>query len=236
VTTFEQRLCSAVDSVMFWGPDRTAVAVAAYALAARGGRTVTWLDIRNPNHAPDPYVSLLAPFVPAKQRFVTSHPDALAPEIAISNVALWSLIRENEPKEAVVSLLDFLRLPESVQSLVSERSPAAAPSTLLVTNSDRLAALYPDDVESTRPFVQAITTRSVKIVATLSGLERKDRFAYDFVFRLSPGDAEGWANSLLRVEKGELAAGSAGRVPTPLRSIDDIAPILAASVRSSAPE
>jgi hypothetical protein len=234
VTTFDRRLCSASDSVMFCGPDRTAVAVSAYALAASGGRTVTWLDIRNPNLPPDPYVALLAPFVPPKQRIVTSAPDELAPVIAVSNVAVWSLIRESEPKEAVVSLIDFLRLPESVQSLVSEGPSPENGSTLLVTNSDRLAALYPEDVASTRAFVQAITRQSVKLVSSLAGIVRVDRFAYDVVFQVSRGTSDGSENSLLKVEKGDLAVGSAGREPTSLRSIADFGPFLAGPTHSSA--
>ncbi|MCI4321039.1 MAG: hypothetical protein L3K05_01885 [Thermoplasmata archaeon] len=232
MSTFDRRLCSASHSVMFCGPDRTAVAVAAYALAAHGGRTVTWLDVRSPYRPPDPYVSLLAPFVPLEQRIVTSSPDDLAPEIAVSNVAVWSLIRESEPNEAVVSLIDFLRLPQSVQTLVSEGSTPEDGSTLLVTNSDRLSPLYPEDVASTRAFVQAITRQSVKLVASLAGLDRKDRFAYDVVFQVSPGAADGWANSILKVEKGELAAGSAGRLPTPLRSVDEVGPFLAGPTES----
>jgi hypothetical protein len=234
VTTFDRRLCQSSDSVILCGPDRTAVAVAAYALAASGGRSVTWLDIRSPNSPRDDYVDLLAPFVPPEQRIVTSAPDDLAPEIAVSNLAVWSLIRESEPKETVVSLIDFLRLPESVQALVSEGSFPPDHSTLLVTNSDRLASLYPEDIASSRTYVQAITRQSVKLVGTLAGLQRKDRFAYDYVFQVSPGSGGGWANSSLAVEKGDVAAGTAGRAPTSIRSVDDLGPFLAGPTRSGA--
>jgi len=82
---------------MFGGRDRTAVAVAAFALAASGGRTVAWRDVRTPNSTRDPYVELLAPFVSPEQRIATSAPGDLVPEIGISNMAPWSLIRESEP-------------------------------------------------------------------------------------------------------------------------------------------
>ena len=216
---------------MFCGPDRTAVAVAAFALASRSERTLTWLDIRNPTLPEDPYVPLLAPLVPSRNRILARTPDDLVPEIAVSNIATWSLIREDEPREVVVSLVDFLRLPESVQRLVTDEPFDRAPATLLVTNSDRIAQLYPEDVESTRRYVRSITAQSVKLVATLPVLQRQDRLAYDFVFQVRPGRQPGWKGSTIQVEKGELPFGSVGRDPTGLTSVDEVEPILASALR-----
>ncbi|MCI4319057.1 MAG: hypothetical protein L3K23_02855 [Thermoplasmata archaeon] len=229
MAAFDRRVRTSVDSVMFCGPDRTALAAAAFALASHSERTVTWLDIRNPNRPEDPYVPLFAPLVPPRHRLVTSTPDELAPEIAVSNVATWSLIRQDEPREVVMSLVDFLRLPEAVQRLVTSEALDRTPATLLVTNSDRIAPLYPEDVESTRLYVQAIKSQSIKLVATLPELDRRDRLAYDFVFQVQPGREAGWKESTLQVEAGELPLGSAGRAPTPFGSVDELRTILAAA-------
>jgi hypothetical protein len=226
LVAFDRRVRSSVDSAVFWGPDRTAVAVAAFALASGSEREVTWLDIRVPNEPEDPYVALLAPLVPPRLRVIPSTPDELAPEIAISNLATWSLIREDEPREAVVSLIDFLRLPETVQRLVTTGPFEQTPATLLVTNSDRLSSLYPEDLESSGLYVQAITGQSVKLITALSGMVRQDRFAYDYVFQVRPGRGSGWKQSTIQVEKGELPLGSAGRAPTPLDSLDEVAAIV----------
>ncbi len=113
-----------------------------------------------------------------------------------------------------------------VRSAIAKLGPAAGRSVLLVTNADRVASFYPEDPESTRRYVDAIRSRSVKLVVAFAGPGRYDRFAYDCVFRVDPGRATDWRRALLSEERGASRRGTAGVLPTPLGEIDEVVRVL----------
>lgn len=223
---FAESVYSSTQSVIFWGPDREANAIAAYAVASRHSASPVWLDIRDPGRAPDQYEKLLGVVSPKRQRLFSILPDELAPETAMANAATWELVRSDEPNEKVMQLVDFLRLPLSVQGLFDEMAPLKGPRCFLATNVDRIAMLYPEDEASTRGYNQVFRDQSVKLVSTLCGLVRKDRFAYDYVFRIDPTPGKEWRDALLTAEKGAMGGKMAGVDPTPLRKIRGITELL----------
>jgi hypothetical protein len=56
-------------------------------------------------------------------------------------------MRSDEPLTEVGKRGDFLRLPESVQVLLSDLPTRREGWTMLVTNSDRLAPIYPENLD-----------------------------------------------------------------------------------------
>jgi hypothetical protein len=204
------------DSVFFWGENRTTVTALAVALALRTGAPLVWLEIRDPSGRKDEYESLLGSRIPPSKRYITRSPEELAPELGASDMAVWKLVRADEPKETVSNLIDFLRLPTPVQELAAEMVPKRGWAVLLVTNADRITPLYPEELESTRAFTDALKRQGVKVVTAFSGPERKDRFVYDHVYRVEgPADAA-WNSGLLRREKGAPSEGEGPGGTTPV--------------------
>jgi hypothetical protein len=225
---FGKAILESVDPVMVWGSDRTAAAVVAYAVASAFGRPLMWLEIRDPDGASDPYASLLDPLVPVTRHYMTTSPEELAPETAASNLAAWSLIRSDEPNVEVAKLITFLSLPQRIQQLTAEMTPGGGEAVLLVTNSDRLAEIYPEDLASSRTYVQAIREQSIKLVSSLAGLERKDRFAYDQVVRVDVPPDAAWEKGTAICEQGDAPTGTVGAAPTRLDEIPSVARVLRA--------
>jgi hypothetical protein len=225
---FAKAVLESIDSVLVWSANRTAAAVVAYAVASDRGRPMMWLEIRDPDGASDAYASMLDPLVPMNQHYMTTSPEELAPETAASNLAAWNLIRSDEPSVEVTKLIKFLSLPQSVQQLTAEMTPGGGEAVLFVTNSDRLAEIYPDDVASTRTYVQAIRQQSIKLVTSLAGLERKDRFAHDHVFRIDVLNNADWREATVTCEQGEAPPGTAGAAPSRLAEVPSVARVLGA--------
>ncbi|MCI4350346.1 MAG: hypothetical protein L3K15_02380 [Thermoplasmata archaeon] len=223
---FAQPVLESMDPVFVWGANRTAVAVVAYAVANDFDRPLMWLEIRDPNGAADAYASMLDPLVPVTRHYQTKTPEELAPETAAANLAAWSLIRSDEPTEEVTKLVKFLSLPQAVQQLTAEMTPGGGEAVLFVTNSDRLAPIYPEEVASTQSYVQAIRQQSIKLVATFAGGERKDRFAYEHVFRVDVPERTDWQSGTVTCEQGEAPVGTAGATPTRLAEIHCVARVL----------
>ena len=206
---FDEAVARSLDSVMVYADDRTSAVLAAHAIARLRGDNVTWLDIRDPGGPPEPYDELLRAVVGPRRAYRTAPPDDLAPENAAANLALWTVIRSDEPTEVVAQFVDFLRLPTSVQKMFEQFGPADTSPTLVVTNSDRIAALYPEDVESTKGFVDVFARQGIKLVATIVGIERKDRFAYQHVYRLRSPPGSRWEEATWAVETPTPTGGSA---------------------------
>jgi hypothetical protein len=213
------------DSVFFWGENRTAATALALSVALRTGAPLVWLDVRDPAGREEEYESLLAPLVPRSRRYITRSPEDLTPEVTASNLAVWTLVRSDEPKANTSNLIDFLRLPAPVQALAAEMVPKGGWAVLLVTNVERLAPLYPEDVASTGAYVETLKGMGIKIVSAFSGPERTDRFAYDHVFRIEGTPGPTWDSGVLRREKSPAGIESSTRPGTPVSEVEVLDPL-----------
>ncbi|MCI4321040.1 MAG: hypothetical protein L3K18_05565 [Thermoplasmata archaeon] len=224
---FAEEVRSSLDSVLFWGPDRTMAALCALAVTRHSVGPLTWLDIRDPAGGTDDCQPILERLVANAPRFSTRTATDLAPVDPESNPALWTVIRHDEPSATVAPLLDFLRLPRMFESILEGPASPAAPMVLLSTNVDRIVHLYPEDTEMTRRFHRATKDQSVKLVASFCGPGRNDRFAFGHVFRLVPGGS-GTPDAWTILEEKEGAPESR-RGGIPVDRLDSVRSILAES-------
>lgn len=225
---FPTTLVQDAKSVMFWGSDRLATTLAAFSLARRVGPSFVWLDVTDPSGPDDSYEPILEPLVDPSRRYATHTPAELQPETAAANAAAWNLIRPDEPKEVVAHLFEFLRLPQTVQSIASQLQPVNGPAVLFVTNADRIAEFYPQELESTRGLVDVFARQSIKLITAYSGAERTDRFAFDYVYRIDAGSDTGWPTARLVRERGELPTGTEGSDGQALEEIESVRMLLQA--------
>ncbi|MCI4328966.1 MAG: hypothetical protein L3J86_05215 [Thermoplasmata archaeon] len=223
---FSGDLLGGLDSVLVWGSDRTAVALCAYAVAARSNRPLAWLDLRDPRGSTDEAEPFLDRLIPSEARYSTRTMSELAPVDPESNAALWTVIQPGEPDAAVSDLLNFLRLPRMIQSIATRLAEPSTPLTLFSTHTDRIVHLYPEDVEMTRRMHEATRAQSVKLVASYAGPERRDRFAFGHVLHLVPGPPQRWRPWSLVAEGHVAPSGSAGSSATPIEQVDSIRAVL----------
>jgi hypothetical protein len=223
---FAESVTKGLGSVLIWGPDRTAAAICAFALARSSGARLVWLDIRAPVGTTDEYQPLLERLVPPEGRYATRKISEMGPQDASANAALSTVIHPGEPEAVVAGLFEFLSLPRLIQEIAARFATPADPLVLLSTSADRIVHLYPEDTEATRRFHLTSQENSVKIVTSFEGPERKDRFAFDHVFRLSAGMSQGWKSLSIVSERPNLPASTTGAHPTPLEQDDSIRTVL----------
>jgi hypothetical protein len=223
---FGESVRGGLQSVLVWGSDRTAAALCALAVARSSGARLVWLDMRAPDGSTDEYRPLLEQLVPREVRYATRKISEMGPQDASANAALSTVIHPDEPGEVVAGLFEFLSLPRVIQEIAARFATPADPLVLLSTSADRIVHLYPEDTEATRRFHLTSQEQSVKIVTSYDGPERKDRFAFDHVFRLSPGPTQQWRALNLVSERPNLPANTTGSNPTPLEEDDSIRTVL----------
>lgn len=208
------------DSVLFWGENRTAAAIAAYALCLRSDPSFLWLDVRGSDR--DPAVNLYDPLAPRDHRFESLDLRELAPAEAPSRETISTVVDGEDLDPTVRGLIQFLRLPRLVQTLVSRRVPDGSPTVLLATSADRIAHFYLERLESTRAFIGTLKELGVKFVASYVGPSRRDRLAFDHIFQVEGGGDHDWAGAMVRADLRDVPAGTAGSEPTPMREIESV--------------
>lgn len=214
------------DSVLFWGRERVLTAAAATAVSWQADPSFLWLDVRGAEPEGEPYARLLFPMVPECRRYSADTASAMAPGLAPLAKAIASVVRAEETDATIVGLIEFLRLPNAVQTLVSRVLPNGRPATLLVTSADRIAHYYLERAQSTRGYLETLKALGVKLVATYTGPVRRDRLAFDHSFRVDPPEAEDWASAVLSTDRDNLPEGTAGFRPTRLGEIDSVRQVL----------
>ena len=217
---FARSITDSPDSVLFWGSNRMATSMAAYALSLRSDPNFLWLDVRGSEQ--QPLVRLYDPERPRAERFRTLELDALAPDESHSRESIAAVVSGEDLDPALQGLIQFLRLPRLVQTLISRKVPDKSPSVLLATSADRVAHFYIERLEATRAFIGTLKGLGVKFVASYVGPTRRDRWAFDHVFRVEGGDDQDWALATVLAECRDLPEDSAGSRPTPLREIESL--------------
>ena len=233
---FARAITDSPDSVLFWGSNRVATSMAAYSLALRSDPNFLWLDIRGPEQRP--MVRLYDPVGPKDERFRTLELGVLAPDESPSREAIAAVVSGEDLDPALQGLIQFLRLPRLVQSLISRRVPDGSPEVLLATSADRVAHFYIERLEATRAFIGTLKELGVKFVASYVGPTRRDRWAFDHVFRVEGGDDHDWASATVLADSRDMPEGTAGYWPTPLREIESLllAMPVAVDIETSGPK
>jgi hypothetical protein len=219
---FSKLVAETTDSVFVWGEDRTASAVAAFAIVRRAGRPFLWLDVRGASDAEDAYEPLLGPRVAADRRYIAHRQEELRPERGTPGPSSWATARSSRRGGLRDDLVDFLALPRTVQVLAARLITIGRRSTLFVTNVDRFGRFYPEDRSSTGRYVGAIRRHGIKLVVAFCGGARSDRFAFGHVLRVEPGVAQGWRGSVLRCEQGTMVEGADDRTTIGPTEIDSV--------------
>ena len=201
-----------------YGPSRTVVLRVAYAFARANDSNPYWVDIRDPNDYLDPPGPVESGWIPDDHLFVVSRSEA-KPQDAVSNLALWTVVRSDEPRSVIGGLTDFLRLPPPIQEALSRYGQESYRPVFVVANSDRVRENYPRNVEGVRAVVEAMIRGGVTPIFAALSPPGPGRFAFDLVFEVLAPDLAHWREGIIRCEKSLEGTSFRTEQRIPLKSV-----------------
>jgi hypothetical protein len=207
-----------------YGSSRTVLLRVAYAFASANDFHPYWVDVRDPNDFLDPPGPVELGWIPDDHLFVVSRSEA-KPQDAMSNLALWTVVRSDEPKSVIGGLTDFLRLPPSLQDILSRYGQDAHRPVFVVANTDRVREYYPRNVIGVKAIVETMLRGGVIPIFASLGPAGPGRLAFDLVLEVDAGDLAHWKDGSLRCER---AFEGAPFHPGQRVRLDSIPPVVAA--------
>jgi hypothetical protein len=183
-----------------YGPDRVAVLRVAYALAKLNHPNPYWVDIRDTAQAVGTDDPAGQRWIPEDHLYIVSEGDA-RPEDAEANLALWTVVRSDEPKSVISEFTDFLRLPRPVQEAVSRSRSEGGRPVFVIANADRVRPYYPKGAAEVRPIIDSMLRAGVIPIFAALGPPGAGRWAFDFVFELRSAPGQDWRHGELRCER-----------------------------------
>jgi hypothetical protein len=209
-----------------YGDSRLLVDQLGFAMARVNDPNPTWVDIRDPEGRADPSSPSELGWVAEDHLFYVSPAEA-KPQDAEANMALWTVVRSDEPDAVIARLTDFLRLPPTVQVAVSRMGAEAPRPVFVVANSDRVRSYYPTEPAGVRPIIDAMLRSGVLPIFAAVGPPGAGRSAFDFVFELKSTDPNDWRTGSLTCHKAPPGSPVPVDLAIPLPSLSQAVELLA---------
>lgn len=197
---FPRQLFTRPSSVFVYGPCRSLVNLTLFALAGATNPDFQWLDIGVPGEERTQFDPVRLGWIPEDRLWRVEHPDSLRPDDVGANLALFGLIRSDEPPSTLAQVTEFLRLPDISQRILARRPSDGSPGVVAVTNAHRvMAAFSPSRV----PGILAVhTSAGFSILVGYSEAAGPGRTFFDFVFHVDGTSVANWRKGRLVCEKG----------------------------------
>ena len=167
-----------------WGGTTGERAELAWAIAHRIDAEPYWLQIELASEPHDPAEYAVVDQVTPEHRFLLD-PEEMAPQTDQGNVATWFLRTDVGAGERLNRLADFTRLPLLAQRLLGGRSAYSPTKALVIANSDRLNAFYPQHEGGIRPFVEAFNEYATTLILTVADAPNENSRDIDYLVQLS---------------------------------------------------
>lgn len=204
------------DSTLLYGSCRPLVNLLLFATAEAANPSFHWLEIRAPLDS-GPELEPVGLGWIDEQRLWTADPsEALAPDNARANAALFELVRDDEPPETLARLSEFLRLPPRVQQILARMPPSQPPGVIAVANADRAKLPSPD--ANVPPILNAVAWAGYSLFVGYCGPPPSVRTRFATVLRVDGDSVYRWADARLTLEGGTGRGGL--RPNTPVRLAD----------------
>lgn len=210
-------------SVILCGNSRPLLNWVAYALAVGNPAGVVWTEIKLDGEVREEDDLLTKQRIPS-DRYFEVPPDELVLDDFAGNVAVSGLITTDDSPDTVRRFTDFLRLPPHIQALLSRLSADGPAPVLVLSNGQRLSALY--SKQTVGPALRSVVESGASLLATWAEAPTESRHLFENVLHLKGGELSAWRDAVLRVEVappyGPLRAGET----IPLRDFPAVASVL----------
>ncbi len=211
-------------SAIVYGTSRPLVNLVLYALAEDANAAFHWLDVRPSGEAPPELDPARLGWIDQRRVWTVDPLDALAPDNARANAALFELVRADEPPTTLARLSDFLRLPERMQQILAEMVSTGKPGVLAVANVHRTGKRFPDSTLG--PILEAIAWAGYSLFVGYAGPEPSVRARFAHAVRVEGENPRRWRSAKLTLEgdspMGALRVGE----PTVLADLPFVARVL----------
>jgi hypothetical protein len=214
-------------STFVYGKSRVPLLRVAFGLARINDPAPYWVDIRDDTEVGDPRNPVGLGWIPEDHLYIVRESEA-RPQDADANMALWTVVRSDEPESVISGFTDFLRLPPVVQEAVSRTGDDDHRPVFVIANVDRVRQYYPRDAVGVRPILDAMVRAGVLPIFAAIGPPGAGRLAFDFVFEVRSPDPSNWRKGLLFCEKAPPGISLAPGGSIALDAVPEIAHALAA--------
>ena len=209
-----------------WGESRPVVKRVLYALVRLNDPHFYWLDIRGPdNEFEDPNPADLG-WVSPDRLFVASETAEARRRDTAGDLALWSIVRADEPGRVRAHLSDFLHRPTVVREMLGRAGIREGSHAVAISNADRIRGHDPQSPEGAGPVLAPLLAASISPVFGGVAPPGRSRQAFDFVFEVRAPRLSAWETGWLICEKAPDGSSFLPPQAIALRSLPEIAGVL----------
>jgi len=223
VSFFPVRLFERPSTILVHGPSRPAINLALFAFAEAITPDFQWIDIGVPGEEPVPSDPAQRGWIPEERLWRVEKPELLRPNDLTANLALFGLIRWDEPASSIAQVTEFLRLPDTSQRILSTRPRDGRPGALAVTNAHRVMALYPAD--RVGPVLEVHQNAGFSVLVGFAEAVGTGQELFDFVFQLDCESPADWRAGHLVCTQGIHSGPLRDARPVPLEEIPLLASV-----------
>ncbi|HYA54313.1 MAG TPA: hypothetical protein VEG42_01760 [Thermoplasmata archaeon] len=219
-------------NVLVYGPSRPLVNLAVYAIASEANPEFHWVEIaskQEPRMSCDP---VRMGWVPERRLWVVDGLEALRPDETHGKLSLNSVIRSDEPAESLQQFIDFLRLPDRSQQIISSQVPDGHPGVVAVTNVHRARSVVATHLVPS--ILSAHQNAGFSVIVGSGGSPGSARDLFEYVFRLQGRDrfARDWRTVEMVCEKGITSGPLRDSQPVVLAEIPLLADVISRALPS----
>jgi hypothetical protein len=219
-----ERLFDRPTSLLVCGPSRSLVNLTLYAFAEATTPAFQWVDIQVPGEERLPWDPVRLGWIPDDRRWSIDHPSALRPDDLAANLALFALIRSDEPSPTLLQISEFLRLPEISQRILAARPLPGRPGVVAVPNAQRVVATF---TAGEVPAILSVhRSAGYSVYVGYADAPGAGKVLFDYVFELDGESVSGWRESHVTCVKGILSGPLADGRPAALADIPLVAAVV----------
>ena len=144
-----------------------------------------------------------------------------------ANLALFALIRSDEPTAVVTQLTEFLRLPETSQRILATAPADGRPGVVAVANAQRVMATF--GASQVPPILKVHLNAGFSVYVGFADDPGSGRDVFDFIFRVNSDHLSDWTGASITCEKGVKSGALREGESLPLEEIPLMAALLTRS-------
>ena len=164
-------------SIYVWGASRSPTDEFARQVARRIDPRYAWIGTERPAEPS-------AHGLPGEAREVLVPPGPLSPVPPISEERFWSYLRAKGQRAVGRDVLEFVRMPDVLQTAILSLLEREPPRVLLLANLDRLLAGGPGAATLVGRYIEFLNAREVTLVAASAGRPGPERIDFDYSLTL----------------------------------------------------
>lgn len=192
---------------MCWGQPRQAVDRFAMAIATSIDPEYAWVEVRDPDEAPDPDEEWLRAELGSGRFLAVERADELVPDSAAASLGVFLAGRDERRIEASAELMDLLWLPVPLRDFAERRRGRPTFSAVVLSHAERLVPRFVHGPGDALRLLHVLRRARIALIATAASMPLDEyRPFFDAVFRVEGTAERPWRES--RVIPEQVPEGS----------------------------